>query len=143
MDNKLKQIKINWFKVSAIYNSFSDKHLVSLFPAKVLNVIHLLGDECTQKKIVQMLNVPKQSVNNVIQDFIDDGYISLEINPKDKRSKIIKLTDKGNELYRTTIKNIEDAELRVLSNFDSEEISNYIKFSEKYNELLEKELEAL
>lgn len=143
MEKVLREIKINWFKVSSIYNQLADRHLVNIFSMRVFNLINIFENECTQKKIVEMTGAPKQSVNNVIQDFIDRKYITLVTNPKDKRYKIIKITKAGRKLYDSTLRNIEEAELRVLSNFSEEEIKNFIAFSAKYNELLEKEAEEI
>lgn len=143
MKKELKEIKINWFKVSSIYNKLADRHLVNFFSMRVFNLIYIFENECTQKKIVEFTGAPKQSVNNVVQDFLSKGYVKLVANPKDKRYKIIKVTKKGKELYQSTLLNIEDAELKVLSNFSDEEIKLFISFSRKYNELLEKEVEKI
>ena len=143
MEKELKEIKINWFKVSCIYNQLADRHLINNFSMRVFNLINIFEKDCTQKKIVEMTGAPKQSVNNVIQDFLDREYITLVTNPKDKRYKLIKLTRKGKTLYHSTLEKIEEAELKVLSNFTEEEIKAYIDFSAKYNELLEKETEEI
>ncbi|MBQ0009233.1 MAG: MarR family transcriptional regulator [Firmicutes bacterium] len=143
MENKLKKIKINWFKLTSIYNSFSNRHLVNFFSLRVLNVIALFENECTQKKIVEMTGACKQSINNVIQDFIDKGYVTLVKNPKDKRYKLIKLTRSGKNLYDSTLGKVEKTELKVLEEFTSEEIETFLKFGEKYNDLLEKEAERI
>ena len=143
MKDELKEIKINWFKLTSIYNSFSNRHLVNFFSLRVLNIIVLFENECTQKKIVEMTGAPKQSINNVIQDFIDKGYVALIKNPKDKRYKLIKLTRSGKKLYDSTLGNIEKTELKVLEEFTSEELEAFIKFSKKYSGLLEKEAERI
>lgn len=143
MEKKLREIKINWFKVSSIYNQLADRHLVNVFSMRVFNLINIFEGECTQKKIAELTGAPKQSVNNVIQDFLDKGFISLVTNPKDKRCKLIKITKAGKVLYKNTLLKIEEAELKVLSHFTDEEIEAYISFSAKYNEMLEKETEEI
>lgn len=143
MEKELREIKINWFKVSSIYNKLADRHLVNIFSMRVFHLIIIFQDDCTQKKIVEMTGAPKQSVNNVIQDFLDRGYIKLVVNPKDKRYKLIKITKNGKKLYEATLSKVENAELKVLSQFSDEEIKNYVSFSKKFNDLLEKETEEI
>lgn len=143
MKDELKEIKINWFKLTSIYNGFSNRHLVNFFSLRVLNVISLFENECTQKKIVEMTGAPKQSINNVVQDFIVKGYVTLIKNPKDKRYKLIKLTRNGKSLYESTLGDVEKAELKVLEEFTPMEIEEFIKFSKKYSDLLEKEAERI
>lgn len=143
MEKELQNIKLNWFKISCIYNKLADKHLANAFLMRVFNIICIFPGDCTQKKIVEFTGAPKQSVNNVIKDLLNSGYITLVKNPKDKRYKLIKTTKKGKELYKSTIAKIEEAELKVLSNFSDEEITNFVNFFSKYNNLLSLEMEYL
>lgn len=143
MKKELKEIKINWFNVSSIYNNIADNHLINSFSLRVFNLICIFENECTQKKITEMTGAPKQSINNVIKDFMDKGYITLVQNPKDKRCKIIKLTTKGRDLYQATLAKVEAAETKALSNFTEAEINGFIDFAKKYNDLLSKEVKEI
>ena len=49
----------------------------------------------TQKKIVDRLALAKQSINNVIVDLYDKGYVESRLSKEDKRTKILVLTKNG------------------------------------------------
>jgi DNA-binding MarR family transcriptional regulator len=59
------------------------------------------------------MRVSKQAVNDLLRDLERRGYIRRAINPADKRSRLIRLTQKGMELEDTVRRAAEDAE-RIL-----------------------------
>jgi len=60
----------------------------------VLYVLYLHGS-ITQKRISEICEIPKQTVNNTITQLKKDKHIILITNSEDKREKHIELTDKG------------------------------------------------
>ena len=52
-------------------------------------------DNLTQKDLVTSLQVPKQTINSVILDLKEKGFISLGNSISDKRVKTLLLTEKG------------------------------------------------
>ena len=140
MEKQITIIKRNYFKLANIYSELADYFLVTPFYLKLLTIIHTSRNKCTQKYLVESFNIPKQTINSAIQVFIDKGYISLQPNPKDKREKLILLTNFGEKVISNTIGKIEKIEESVLNEFTEEEIYAYISFEEKYNKIFEQKI---
>ena len=52
----------------------------------------------TVAELLKVLNITKQSLSRVLSALIDKGYIVQEIGHEDRRQRLLKLTDKGNDL---------------------------------------------
>ena len=140
MEKQITIIKRNYFKLANIYSELADYFLITPFYLKLLTIIHTSRNKCTQKYLVESFNIPKQTINSAIQVFIDKNYVTLEPNPKDKREKLIVLTEFGEKVISNTIGRIEKIEESVLKEFTQEEIYAYISFEEKYNKIFEQKI---
>lgn len=49
--------------------------------------------------LLDILNITKQSLARVLRDLIDDGYIEQRIGVRDRRKRLLHLTDKGARLH--------------------------------------------
>ncbi len=54
--------------------------------------------------------ISKQAANDLLRDLEDWGYIRREVDPVDKRSRIIRLTARGRQLHRTALTAAREAE---------------------------------
>ena len=140
MEKQITTIKRNYFKLANIYSELADYFLITPFYLKLLTIIHTSRNKCTQKYLVESFNIPKQTINTAIQVFIDKDYIKLEPNPKDKREKLIILSEFGEKVISNIIGRIEKIEESVLKEFTQEEIYAYISFEEKYNKIFEQKI---
>lgn len=75
------------------------------------------AQEITTTKLSELLGLKKASVTQMLQSLEERGYIIREPNKDDKRSSIIKLSEKGQSLIR-------------------DEESIFIKYEEKIQKLL-------
>lgn len=66
--------------------------------ARVIIEIGIRHD-CIANEIVQILNIDKGYLSRVLSRFNKKGLIEKVTSPTDSRSKIIKLTTEGNELF--------------------------------------------
>ncbi len=58
------------------------------------------SNEITTTKLSELLGLKKASVTQMLQNLEEKGYVIKEPNKDDKRSSIIKLTEKGQSLIR-------------------------------------------
>lgn len=68
----------------------------SWFP--VYYVLALAESPMTVLQISRQIEFSHISVKNVLQELAKAGYVSIEINPADKRSKLVSLSTKGHKL---------------------------------------------
>ena len=106
-----------------------------------LYTLHLIynNKECIQNDLADKLALPKQTICSILDNFEKKGYIKREINPKDKRNRLISLTKKGLEFAKPIIEDLENLDKSVLKCLSDEDIKKYtdcqkeiIKFMENY-----------
>ena len=69
---------------------------LGLAPAQFMTLLELWeGDGLTQKDLVQRLDVEQATMANTLNRMERDGLIEREENPKDRRARVIRLTDKA------------------------------------------------
>ena len=110
------------------YHNLAVKHVhdagfggVSLTQAQI--IAHLTELPIRIVDLAQRFGVSKQAMSVMVNDLIHGGFLTQETDPKDKRAKLLTLTDKGKELKKTarsTRKTTEDAFLSRLPDKDAE-----------------------
>ncbi len=86
----------------------------------------VIGGEYTQQDICEMWSLSKQTVNTIVTNMVDNGYIALEVVPNTRNRKIIRLTEKGRkygEEYVMPISHAEQKAFEKLSEHDREACS--------------------
>lgn len=141
MRKELIELKKAWYKLAAYYVNAAEAFDMNPFEFKVYHIIFLLKDDCTQKKLLEYTSGVKQAVNNVVKKFEKDGLVSLTMNNADKRSKKVKLTKKGLELWDAKFDKLIKVEEESLNAFSNEEILGFINFINKYEKMLDSKLE--
>lgn len=90
-----------------------------------------------------MLYMPRQTVNSALKNLQKDEYICLTQAENNKKSKILVLTEKGEELAKNSADMVLKAEIKVLRQFSESELEVFLSLSEKYALLLRKEYEEI
>lgn len=80
-------------------------------------------DIATQQDLVDVFNVSGAYIAKLLRKFEDKGYIKREEDPKNRRKKIVMLTEKGIEKTDELIKVIDDWEIEVTSYLTEDEIT--------------------
>jgi DNA-binding MarR family transcriptional regulator len=90
----------------------------------------------TQKELCKKLALPKQMVNTVIKSFWEQGFVELK-EAKDRRHKVIILTDSGKEYPAKVIKPLQSVDYAAWSCFTNEEMETLIEFVGRYEKSFE------
>ena len=96
----------------------------------------------TQSDVCYTLYQPKQTVNSALKKLADGGYIVLS-EQKDRRSKPLSLTEKGQRLAEKTVDRVIAAEHRALAGLPEEKQEIFIRLFRQYTDLLRDSLAAL
>ena len=120
------------------YYKFAKRYGMSDIALYTLHLIYN-SKECIQNDLADKLALPKQTICSILDNFEKKGYIKREINPKDKRNRLISLTKKGLEFAKPIIEDLENLDKSVLKCLSDEDIKKYtdcqkeiIKFMENY-----------
>ncbi len=65
------------------------------------------------------------------------GYVKREINPKDKRNRLISLTKKGIEFAKPIIEGLENLDINMLKCLSDEDIKNYVNYQKELIRFME------
>lgn len=107
-------------------------------------ILYALRDSrgtATQREVCNMLYEPKQTINSALKKMEAEGYIEL-IPGKDRRSKRIRLTEKGTALAGQTADKVIEAEHRALCRMEEQDREQLLRLFRTYTEKLKEEMEA-
>lgn len=122
--------------LNRLYDKYAKTKGLTAIGLSVIEIICLHQDGCTQKLISEELCYPKQSVNVIIRDLIEKGYVVLKAIPEDRRSKNVCLTDAGIEYAKEVVLPFWAAEAEAEKMFSDED--NF-----KFYDILEVHIKAL
>lgn len=98
--------------------------------------------EVNQSDICSVICAPKQTVNSSLKKLEKDGIIELA-EGADRRSKFVRLTQKGTELAVETVDRVLTAELRAFGKMTEEEQKSFLGLLRRYTDLFKQEMGAL
>lgn len=76
----------------------------------------------SQKEICQRLKSPKQTINNIIKDLEDKGFVELMPSSYDKRVRVLRLTKMGIENRDKNLQALIDANMRMYQSLGDEKV---------------------
>lgn len=86
-----------WCDATQLYEKWAKRRGITYNTVLTLCTLLSNQEQCTQKKICEQWGLPKQTVNTILKDFEQKGYVTFTNMPSDKRNKLISLTNSGSE----------------------------------------------
>ncbi|GFZ31643.1 MarR family transcriptional regulator [Clostridium zeae] len=120
-DTLIESYYESWFEINNIYHVWAREHGIQDTTLFVFYIIKNSSDGCTQNKICSKLLLPKQTVSLILSGLEKDGYIFREVNPEDRRNKIVKLTEKGEEFAKPILEEMKQLEIRAFNKMSLEQ----------------------
>lgn len=110
--NELRELFNIFIETNKAYNELASK--VGLSYNQMVILYYLQShNNVTQKNIVNDMLIPKQTINTILNNWINAGYISFE-NKLTKKNKIILLTEFGKKELEPKITFVMDKEAIIL-----------------------------
>lgn len=100
----------------------------------------IMDGEHTQQEICSAWSMTKQTVNSIITNMVQKGYITLEMIPGTRNRKRICLTDPGRAYGERLVYPIFDAELRAFCRLSEDEVLLWQSIVCKYITMLKEEI---
>ena len=102
----------------------------------------MIREGCTtQTQIREEFSLNKQTIHSAIKQLVKKGLIRLETKEDNQREKKILLTKEGEDFIRNHIDGMRQLEKKAWDMMRNEEQEQLIALSQRYNDLLESELE--
>lgn len=127
----------------SIYENYAKENGLQGRRLQILLWIYYNQKGVSQSYLVEKTLLSKQVVNATIQVWQKKGYIELVSTENDKRQKLVKLTEKGNQISKKILDPLETVEVRALSTLSYEERQLFQTLFSRYTQALKKEMEAL
>lgn len=135
----IKKLAISLNEMDHVYELYAKKYNLSYTSLQIINLITEIED-CTQKKICEVSFLPKQTVNSIVKNLIQQGIVKLIIDSNNKRSKIIVFTEYGLEFSNKLIPAIKNSEIFALEQLSKKERYTMIHSLEIYCQQLKEHL---
>ena len=96
----------------------------------------------TQAEICEFLVEPKQTVNSALKKLVAEGYLALSAGT-DQRSKLVRLTPKGDQRARERVDRIPEAEAAALRAMSPDDRAAFLRLTRQYRLRFEQQLRTL
>ncbi|MCF0226226.1 MAG: MarR family transcriptional regulator [Methanobrevibacter sp.] len=114
--------------VNRFFSSFVDKKLspynITSSQAQFLGVL-FEKDHISQEEICSILDMTEGTVARTIKRLEDKGFVKREVNPNDRRKKVVILTDSGRNTMAEIIKSSIEVKTRIEESIPKEDIRNF------------------
>lgn len=90
----------------------------------------------TQKDFCMALDAPKTSINSIIKKQLQTGYIRMEVNPVNKREKMISFTESGQEFAKKLILPLLQYEEEAIDMLDDAELEVAVAVQTRFADIL-------
>lgn len=94
------------------YDYWSEKAKLSNYLSVILHEL-LLRPKLTQRELIKLSDLPKQTINKGIRILHEKGYIVLTPSKKDNRVKFCELTEEGRRYAMEVMQPLMEIEKRV------------------------------
>lgn len=124
-------------KINQVYEKWSALHGLTLYEMQIYYEIMKNGEaSITQKDLCMMLDAPKTSINSIIKKQVQAGYIEMNVNPSNKREKVILLTKSGKKFAKELIEPLFQYEEEAAGQICNEDMESAIETQNRFADIL-------
>ena len=128
---------------NSLYEYYARKNGLQGKSLLILSCLYYTKNGTTQNIICEKTYSTKQVVSACIKTFKKKGYIYFEEKEKDRREKIVKLTEEGYLYASKILYPLEKAEINAISKLSSEQQKLFIEYYAIFNDNIKKSIEKL
>ncbi|MCU6762201.1 MarR family [uncultured Roseburia sp.] len=115
-------------KTNALYGLWAKQKGLNYNSLMVLYSIDEVKD-CTQKKISDLWLIPKQTVNSILNDLKEKGYVTVTPAKMNRKEKILAFTEAGETYAGALLEGLRNAEERAMRRLGAEACGRYVELS--------------
>lgn len=141
MVSKAKQYARLRDEQSAVFDSYAKKYGLNSKSLMVFMWIYYNPNGMTQESIAKRTFSTKQVIQAIVKTYLKKGMLSLEPSKIDRRKKLVRLTEAGQQFAVDLLEPLADFEAQAMSALSLEEqeilLSATALFTDRLRELLE------
>lgn len=103
------------------YQQWEQDHNLQDYMVLILYEL-LVRERLTQKQLVDLSDLPKQSINKGIKKLKEIGHLDMSIDPNDKRVRFCQLTNSGKQYARRELQPLFDLENKTAQSLGIEKM---------------------
>lgn len=135
--NKIDRIYEAIRKVDRAYEIWAISHGLTLYEMQIYYVfLKIEKPVITQKDLCMELDAPKTSINSIIKKQLNAGYIEMNINPQNRREKVLSLTESGRAFAEKLIRPLFQYEEEAVGMLDDNEVESAIIIQNRFADIL-------
>lgn len=124
-------------KVNQAYEIWASAHGLSSYEMQIYYEMIKNGDTAiTQKDLCLMLDAPKTSINSIIKKLLQSGSIRMNVNPLNKREKVISFTDTGRKFAEELISQLFRYEEEAAAMINGDEMEAATEVQNRFADIL-------
>ena len=128
----INQIRGSWVQLAKKFNI--NYH-------EMLLLYHLYSNgSCTQKLICEYYLVPKQTVNNIVMEMKDRGFIEMGFAPNNRKEKVLVLTPSGEEYIASLVASMNNVEKDMSEKMGEEKMQLLANMLVEYSGIIKEEI---
>lgn len=126
-----------------VYVRYAKRFGIPVKSLFVLNALYDTPEGCNQMEICLKAYSSKQTVSAIIKGYLKRGYVELTELPRDRRNKLVRLTDAGRRYAEAIVPPLTHAETAAMARLTPEQQSMLVElttvFGDHLQELLKEE----
>lgn len=117
---------------SRAYDQWSQDHELSDYLVVIMYEL-LIREKLTQKELVNLSDLPKQSINKGIKILRENGYLTMTVDPSDKRVRFCQLTEAGRKYAYDRLRPLFELEEKTAQAMGTDKMKLLAKLSEEWS----------
>ena len=94
----------------------------------------LMRQRLTQKDLVNLSDLPKQSINKGIHRLLEQDYLELTIDPEDNRVKYCQLTASGKKYAKKKMTPLFEIEKQIAQKMGAQKMEQLVALNEEWSD---------
>ena len=141
LKNYLVQLNQHEKRIESLYRKAAASLGLSDCAMWIIYLLLTQESEMTQQDMGEYLMFPKQTINSAVSSLLKKGYVELHPLSNAKNKKAVSLTAAGRQFTKDSVDRVILAEKRAMLKMSDDKMEQFIKLSEEYLCLLEKEFQ--
>ncbi len=99
-DTATALLRLSALLVDGIQEGLADRGYPDVRPAHGFAFVRLAAAPATTVQLAEYLGISKQATSELVQHLVDRGFLTREVDPRDRRSRLLTLTERGHDCTR-------------------------------------------
>lgn len=127
----------------AAYELYARKFGLTAKELFVLDILWFAPDGCLQSDICWRLSATRQTISAIVKKFWKQGYVSFAESEKDRRNKIVRLTEAGRWYAKEIIPPAAKAEIAAMNELSKKDATALVQLTTVFSAHMQEKFEEI